>query len=163
MKKINDLVFKTTERVFKKRGFSQHEIVTKWEHIVGKSIGQNTKPKNVNFPKRFFDKDGATLVIQSNPGFALELQHIQLHVLERINRFFGFRVFEKIQIVQIPLKPIKTATKNSNYEQKLTSKESILLKKRLKTINSNNLSNALEALGTAVILEKEHNKKHKKL
>tara|TARA_B100000686_G_C16645963_1_gene892811 strand:- start:529 stop:1020 length:492 start_codon:yes stop_codon:yes gene_type:complete len=163
MKKINNLIFKATEKVFKKRGFFQHEIVTKWEHIVGENVAKNSKPKNVSFPKKFYDKEGATLVVQSNPGYALELQHIQLQVLEKINRFFGFRVFEKIQIVQIPIKQIKTAPKKTNSKQKLSSKESILLKKRLQTIKNITLSHALEGLGTAVILEKEYDKKHKKL
>ena len=163
MKKINDLVFKTTNKAFKKRGFSQHEIVTKWSHIVGETIAKNTKPKNVSFPKKFFDKEGATLVIHSNPGFALELQHIQTQVLERINIFFGFRLFEKIQIVQIPIKQERTVHKKTTKKQKPTSEDSILLKKRLKTINNSALSQALEGLGTAIIEDKEHLKKLDKL
>ena len=155
MKKISDLVPKATAKTFRKKGFTQHEIITKWNHIVGEAIAKNFKPKSVNFPIRFFDKDGATLVVQSNPGFALELQHTQLQILERINRFFGFRAFEKIQIVQIPLKEKQIIRKETTERKTLTPQEALLLKKRLKPINSNALSHALEGLGTAVILDNE--------
>jgi hypothetical protein len=45
-------------------------------------------------------KQGGTLVIRAAPGRALELQHEVPHLLDRINRYFGYGAVTAIKVVQ---------------------------------------------------------------
>lgn len=48
-------------------------------------------------------KRGATLSVQTEGAFALELQHLEPIVVERINAFFGYGAVEKLRIVHGPV------------------------------------------------------------
>ena len=49
------------------------------------------------------DPDPATLVLRVEGPVALEIQHLSGVIIERVNRFFGWRAVGRIQIRQAPL------------------------------------------------------------
>ena len=57
------------------------------------------------WPRRVHEDDPepATLVLRVEGPVALEIQHLSGVILERVNRFFGFRAVGRIQIRQAPL------------------------------------------------------------
>jgi hypothetical protein len=67
-----------------KRGFAEAGLITGWEDIVGPELAASCWPDRLTFtPGR---RDGGTLRIRVAGGFALELQHMEPQLLERINR-----------------------------------------------------------------------------
>jgi hypothetical protein len=58
------------------------------------------------WPRRVHEDDPepATLVLRVEGPVALEIQHLSGVILEKVNRFFGWRAVGRIQIRQAPLK-----------------------------------------------------------
>lgn len=104
---IGDLVQAITKKPLRKRGFVKQEIVTQWRTIVGNLLADHTLPMQMSFPPAFTGKSEATLSVQAAPGFALELQHLEEKVVERINSYFGYRALSRLHIFQAPLPPIR--------------------------------------------------------
>ena len=58
------------------------------------------------WPRRVHEDDPepATLVLRVEGPVALEIQHLSGVIIERVNRFFGWRAVGRIQIRQAPLR-----------------------------------------------------------
>ncbi len=92
--------------IFKKRGFAEARIVTDWSAIVGEDLANRCCPEKLVFDRRQSEGPGAgALHIRVEGAFAAELQHLTPQVIERVNRFFGYRAVDKIRLVQGPLPP----------------------------------------------------------
>ncbi|HJN04533.1 MAG TPA: DciA family protein [Alphaproteobacteria bacterium] len=98
-----------TQGPFAKRGFARHEIVTRWPDIVGPVLARQTCPEKIT--RSHSDTAGGTLHIRAESGFALELQHLEPQMIDRINGYFGFRAVDRIAIVQgpVPTRPPRRA------------------------------------------------------
>jgi hypothetical protein len=57
------------------------------------------------WPRRVHEDDPepATLVLRVDGPVALEIQHLSGVIIERVNRFFGWRAVGRVQIRQAPL------------------------------------------------------------
>ena len=105
-KPLSQLVARTIEEAFAKQGFASTGIVTHWEEIVGAEIAEHCEPMRLIWPRRVHEDDSepATLVLRVEGPVALEIQHLSGVILEKVNRFFGWRAVARIQIRQAPLK-----------------------------------------------------------
>lgn len=83
---------KLTAKAFRSRGFDESEIVTRWPDIVGAHLAGQTVPEHIR-------KDGS-LVVRVASGFALELQHHEPQVLDRLASYFGFRAIKRLVLKQ---------------------------------------------------------------
>src|SRR5262249_7245362 len=45
---------------------------------------------------------GATLILASDPAFALEVSYRTQEIIDRINRYFGYRAIAQLRVVQVP-------------------------------------------------------------
>jgi hypothetical protein len=104
-KPLSQLVAKTIEDAFAKQGFASTGIVTHWPEIVGLEIAEHCEPMRMIWPRRVHEDDPepATLVLRVEGPVALEIQHLSGVIIEKVNRFFGFRAVGRIQIRQAPL------------------------------------------------------------
>jgi hypothetical protein len=89
-----------TRRATGRRGFAEAGLVTAWDSIVGPALAASCWPDRLSFPPG--RRDGGTLRIRVTGGFALELQHMQPQLLQRINSHFGYRAIERISILHAP-------------------------------------------------------------
>jgi hypothetical protein len=105
-KLLSQLVGQTIAEVFARQGFASTGIVTHWADIVGAEIAQHAEPMRMQWPRRVHEDDPepATLVLRVDGPVALEIQHLSGVIIERVNRFFGWRAVGRIQIRQAPLK-----------------------------------------------------------
>lgn len=87
-------------RVAGKRGFAEAGLITGWEAIVGPELAAACWPDRLSFPAG--RRNGGTLRIRVAGGMALELQHMEPHLLDRINGHFGYRAVDRISIVNVP-------------------------------------------------------------
>lgn len=89
-----------TRAALAKRGLAAAGIVQHWAEIVGPVLSAASVPERL---VRDRSGDHATLVIKVRPGIALEMQHLEPLVVERINGHFGFRAVTRLRLVQGPL------------------------------------------------------------
>ncbi len=103
---LAQLVGKTIEDAFAKQGFASTGLVTHWPEIVGAEIADHAEPMRMIWPRRVHEDDPepAALVLRVEGPVALEIQHLSGVIIERVNRFFGWRAVGRIQIRQAPLR-----------------------------------------------------------
>jgi len=131
------------------KGFAQAEIVTKWPHIVGAELAGSTVPQRLIFPRG--ERMGAKLIIRCESAFAPLLEHRTPHIIDMVNRYFGFGAVAKLEIKQGPIaankrRPAKqkrplTATENSSLEKLVGRGELSPLQEALKSLGEMVLSN----------------------
>jgi len=104
-KPLGQLVGKTIADALARQGFASTGVVTHWPEIVGPEIADHAEPMRMIWPRRVHedDPDPATLVLRVEGPVALEIQHLSGVIIEKVNRFFGFRAVGRIQIRQAPL------------------------------------------------------------
>ena len=108
---VGSFVPKLTTKVFEKYGFHSAEIMTKWAQVAGSDIAAWTEPERIRWPRtpnvetedNATGRQGATLVIRVEPARALDIEYRGAEIIERINRYFGYRAVETLKIVQAPL------------------------------------------------------------
>jgi hypothetical protein len=82
----------------KRGGQALAALATDWDAIVGGEMGRQTLPVKLVFTPG--ERACGTLHIAASGALALELQHLEPQVLERINGHFGYRAVERIRLVQ---------------------------------------------------------------
>ena len=130
-----------------KRGFAEGQMVAQWAEIVGADLARRMMPEKLTFPPGE-RRDGA-LRLRVAPGFALEAQHREPQILERLNAFFGYRALARLILVQGPL-PADRATAPRR-RRDLAASERAALAQRVASIADGELREALTRLGEAVI------------
>ena len=93
-------VGRVAKRALGRRGFAEGGLIADWRAVVGAELAASCWPERLTFPPG--RKEGGVLRVLAAGGFALELQHLEPQVLERVNGHFGYRAVERIVIVQAP-------------------------------------------------------------
>jgi len=89
-----------------KRGFREARLLAEWRIIVGDQLATRTRPE------RLERRGGApTLRLLVAPGWALEVQHMAPMIAERINRYFGQAMVERIALRQGPVPELPQAAR----------------------------------------------------
>lgn len=92
--------------VFARQGFASGELITRWPAIVGAEVAALAEPMKLQWPRgaATAPSEPATLVLRVEGPAAIEVQHLAPVILERINRFLGWRAVARIAIRQAPLR-----------------------------------------------------------
>lgn len=139
-----------TRTVFRKHGIAESRLITEWPQIAGEVLGGKTLPKRLVFAKG--TRDNGTLHLTVAPGWALEVQHLEPIILEKIATFFGYRAVGKIHITQAPL-PIKEKPRRKE-PPALSAEKEQALHALTDSVADDELRTALESLGSAMMREK---------
>ncbi|MCP3735555.1 DciA family protein [Sphingomonas sp. RP10(2022)] len=83
---------------FKRFGFVQSALVTRWPEIVGTRWAAASAPESLRFPPGKKADGVLTLVVRG--AHAPMMQHIAPEIVERVNRFFGYAAVAKLTIRQ---------------------------------------------------------------
>lgn len=97
-RQIADLMPQIGAAAFRKFGFVQSSIVTRWAEIVGSHYAEISAPESIRFPVG--KKAGGTLQLTVMSGHAPMIQHVLPDIIERVNRFFGYAAVAKIAMKQ---------------------------------------------------------------
>src|SRR4030088_2436000 len=78
---------------YAKQGFAARELVTRWAEIAGPEVAAHSEPLKIQWPRPVEGQpqQPATLVLRVEGPMALEIQQASDVVLQRVNRFFGWR------------------------------------------------------------------------
>lgn len=93
---IADLMPRIGGAAFRRFGFVQSSIVTRWAEIVGPRIAKISEPESIRFPAA--KKSGGTLSLTVASGHQPIVQHMVPEIMERVNRFFGYEAVAKLAI-----------------------------------------------------------------
>ena len=128
-------------KAYRKHGFAESRLLTDWAAVVGDRMAQVCLPEKLA-------RDGA-LTVRVSPAFALEMQHLEPKILERIAGYFGHRAVTRIRLRQGIVEP--PAPDLRREPRPLTEDEARALETRLTQVEDAGLRAALERLGRAVI------------
>jgi hypothetical protein len=93
-----DLVGDIAGTTFKRFGFVQGAVVSRWAEIVGERYAKVSTPESIRFPAG--KKSGGTLTLTVEGAHAPLMQHLAPLIIERVNRFFGYESIGKIAFRQ---------------------------------------------------------------
>ena len=142
------LLPKLTRKALGKFGFSYIGLITDWATIVGPDIAKMSAPEKLTFPRN--KRDSGVLRLKAEGGAALEIQHLEPQILDRINTYFGYRAVMRLNIINGPV--------NKPKNEAVTSTESIYKKSLNQKISASKLMHLLERFGRSVKM-RESNKK----
>jgi len=101
---LAELLNKCLGDTFARQGFASREIVTHWSEIVGHEIGACAEPVRMQWPRNPNGTEPATLILRVEGPTAVEIQHQASLIVERVNRFFGWRAVDRLALRQAPLR-----------------------------------------------------------
>lgn len=89
-----DLVGSIGDPSFRRFGFIQGAIVSRWGEIVGPRYARVSSPESIRFPAG--KKAGGVLTLLVDGAHAPLIQHLTPMIVERVNRFFGYSAINRI-------------------------------------------------------------------
>jgi len=95
---IADLMPEIGRTAFRRFGFVQSSVVTRWAEIVGAQHARVSFPEAIRFPPG--ERSDGILQLVVEPAHAPIITHLVPEVIERVNRFFGYNAVAKVKIRQ---------------------------------------------------------------
>ena len=100
---ISDLVPEIGRTAFRKFGFIQSSVVSRWREIVGDRLADVTQPAMIRFPAG--QKAGGTLHLTISGAHAPMLQHVAPDIVASVNRFFGYAAIANVRMTHGQVTP----------------------------------------------------------
>src|SRR3712207_3603811 len=94
---------------FRRFGFVQSSVVSRWREIVGERYAGVSSPESIRFPPGKRSEGVLTLVVEG--AHAPMMQHVGPVIVERVNRFFGYNAVERIVFRQGVVQLAKAKTR----------------------------------------------------
>jgi len=143
---IGDLMPAIGRTAFRRFGFVQSSVVTRWPEIIGAAHARNCAPESIRFPVG--EKSEGTLHLVVSPGHAPIIQHVIPEIIDRVNRFFGYRAVANVRMrqgaVQVP------ATKVAKQAPPSLKPGPIELGESLRDVGDPELRTVLESLARSL-------------
>lgn len=102
-KAIGELMPDIGRTAFRRYGFVQSSVVTRWPEIVGATHSLICAPEAIRFPPG--EKSEGILQLVVKPAHAPLIQQVLPEIIERVNRFFGYKAVARAKIRQGEVKP----------------------------------------------------------
>ena len=145
-RRIGQTVPSVAGKVLGKRGLAFGALITDWPSIIGHQLSLRTAPDKLSFPRG--KREDATLHIRAMGAIALELQHLEPQIIERINSFFGYRAVARIRLVHAAL---PQAVRPAPRKRELTMDEEISVVTGTATVEDEELRATLERFGRSLL------------
>jgi hypothetical protein len=132
-----------------KRGLAEGGLVTDWTAIVGGAIAEATLPIKLSFTGR--ERRDGTLHLRVAGAIALELQHLEPQLIERINAYLGYGAVARLRLERGPLpKPLRPRRLAEPVAAALAPAESAAIERSVEGISDEPLRQSLARLGTTL-------------
>ena len=95
---VADMLPDIGRAAFRKFGFVQSSVVSRWPEIVGPRYADVSAPESIRFPHGKRADGVLTLVVDG--AHAAMMQHVAPAIVERVNRFFGYHAVARVVIRQ---------------------------------------------------------------
>ena len=97
-RQIADLMPAIGRTAFRRFGFVQSSVVTRWPEIVGERHARHCAPESIRFAPG--EKAEGILQLVVTPAHAPMIQHVVPDIIDRVNRFFGYRAVARVKLRQ---------------------------------------------------------------
>ena len=98
MRPVSDLLPEVGGAAFRRFGFVQSSIVSRWREIVGERYASVSSPESIRFPQG--KRSGGVLTLVVEGAHAPMMQHVAPTIQERVNHFFGYEAVARVAIRQ---------------------------------------------------------------
>ncbi len=95
---VCDILPDVGRAAFRRFGFVQSSVVSRWREIVGERYAEVSSPESIRFPPGRRSAGVLTLIVEG--AHAPLMQHVAPVIVERVNRFFGYEAVERVQFRQ---------------------------------------------------------------
>jgi hypothetical protein len=95
---VSDLMPEIGRAAFRRFGFVQSSVVSRWDEIVGARYAAVSAPESIRFPMG--KKADGTLELVVEGAHATMMQHVIPEIIARVNRFFGYSAVAKVKMRQ---------------------------------------------------------------
>lgn len=100
---IGDLMPQIGRTAFRRFGFVQSSIITRWPEIVGQIHARICMPEAIRFAPG--EKSEGILQLVVVPAHAPLIQQVIPEIIDRVNRFFGYNAVSRVKLRQGEVKP----------------------------------------------------------
>ena len=137
------------------------DILLNWKDIIGNEIYSYCQPIKTKFNHKNSER---TLFLEVPiGGFALEIQHKEKYILDKINAYLGYNAVHKINITQNTDMQVKEPQKNvekvAKEDKKISEEDEKYLLSLTTEIKDDKLRENLIKIGKNVILSEKGDKK----
>jgi hypothetical protein len=95
---VSDMLPEIGGAAFRRFGFVQSSIVSRWREIVGERYAEVSAPESIRFPPGKRSDGVLTLVVEG--AHAPMMQHVAPVIAERANLFFGYPAVARVAFKQ---------------------------------------------------------------
>ena len=153
--KIGDSLRKVNQKFLYRFGKLDYIIYTKWAEIVGSFFIHHSEPQKISSIPQSTDEDGKNinenyLHVNVTPSAAVEFQHFQNKITEKINSYFGYKAIKGIKIHQKLVKEGKSLNKINKVNFVNKDKKIQEIKKTTPSINDKDLEQSIVNLGLSI-------------
>jgi hypothetical protein len=154
---LGELAIEELTPAMRRMGFASAALHMRWAEIVGPELARWSEPARLKWPARPEAADpasapAATLVVRVEGAFALELQHREKIVIERVNGHLGWRCIDRVQLMQTSVR--KPVRETSAVRRVLDAADSRKLDETLALVEDADLKAALARLGVGLMTRK---------
>jgi hypothetical protein len=143
LRRLPDLLTRVLDPAARRRGLAEAKLLTEWSTIVGPGLAARCHAIRLS---RRTDRFGGILLLHVAGAAALELQHSEPQILERINGFFGYDAVSRLRLIQAPL-PRRAARRLTPVIRSVSDAEEIAIAGAVRDIRDPGLRAALQSFG----------------
>jgi hypothetical protein len=146
LRRLPDLLSCLLDPAARRRGLAEAKLLTEWPSIVGPALAGRCQPIRLG---NGTDRAGGVLVLHVAGSAALELQHSEVQILERINGFFGYPAVSRLRLIQAP--PRRSSSRpGPRVEHPVSADSELEVREAVQVIRDPALRTALADLGRAL-------------
>jgi hypothetical protein len=108
---VADMLPDVGRAAFRRFGFVQSSIVSRWREIVGERYAGVSSPESIRFPPGKRSDGVLSLVVEG--AHAPMMQHVAPVIVERVNRFFGYQAVSRVQFRQGIVRVVKAKARTA--------------------------------------------------
>jgi hypothetical protein len=143
LRRMPDLLTHLLDPAARRRGLAEAKLLTEWPTIVGPGLAGRCQPVRLD---RSTSRQGGVLVLHVAGSAALELQHSELQILERINGFFGYPAVSRLRLIQAP--PSRRSSRpHPRVDRPVSGADELEVREAVQVIRDPALRTALADLG----------------
>jgi len=156
--KLADSLQYFNDSLLNKFGKTDYVIYSKWPEIVGTFFVQHSNPEKITTvpqPIQKGESEHQTKILHVSvaPSAAIEFQHFQNKIIEKINSFLGYKAIHRIKIYQNFVSKVSylSPKKYNKFQNNIFNQIKNEIKDTTKKINDKELGKSLSNLGLSIV------------
>ena len=152
---ISDSLRNVNKKFLYKFGKLDYTIHAKWSEIVGSFFVHYSEPQKISSIAKSTNEEGETLYdrflhVNVSPAAAVEFQHFQDKIIEKINSYFGYKAIKGIKIHQLLVKADLHTPRKHNVNLVDAREKKLAVKSSTPKLSNKQLEESIVNLGLSI-------------